>query len=135
MILLIDTNVFIDIFLKREPFFDASYRALRRAIEQGADCRVSASAATDLFYILRKNLQSKEKAKQYLFSVKQLAHFADVQENDINAALSGDMPDFEDAVVASVASRIGATYILTRNVKDFSGSNVPAISPADWLEK
>ena len=135
MTLLIDTNVLIDIFLKREPFFDASYRALRRAIERGVNCCVSASAATDLFYILRKNLQSKEQAKQYLYSVKQLARFADVQESDVETALSSEMPDFEDAVLDAVADRIGASYILTRNIKDFVDSKVPSISPTDYLKQ
>lgn len=134
MILLIDTNVLIDIFLKREPFFDTSYRALRKAIEQGAECCFSASAATDLFYILRKNLQSKEQAKQVLRSVKQIARFVDVREKDIDEALDAAMPDFEDAVVAAVAARISTSYILTRNIKDFAGSKVQAVTPAEYLE-
>ena len=43
------------------------------------------------------------------------------------------MPDFEDAVVDAVAERNGSSYILTRNVKDFSESIVPAISPTDFI--
>lgn len=43
------------------------------------------------------------------------------------------MPDFEDAVVDAVAERNGAGYILTRNIKDFSGSSVPAITPTEFL--
>ena len=135
MTLLIDTNVILDIFLKREPFFDASYGAVRKAIGQEENICISASAATDLFYLLRKDLQSKELAKQYIGNLKQLAHFADVQEQDIDKALSSEMPDFEDAVVDAVAARIGAEYIITRNVRDFSKSAVPAITPADFLEK
>ena len=99
------------------------------------DCCVSASAATDLFYILRKNLQSKEQAKQYLYSVKQLARFADVQESDIETALSSEMPDFEDAVLDAVADRVGASYILTRNIEDFVDSKVPSISPTGYLKQ
>ena len=45
------------------------------------------------------------------------------------------MPDFEDAVVDAVAERSGASYIVTRNIKDFAGSVVPAILPADFLKK
>ena len=49
--------------------------------------------------------------------------------------LMRSMPDFEDAVVAAVAERNGAAYILTRNINDFAGSPVPAITPAEFLKK
>ena len=54
MKILVDTNVILDIFQKREPFFADSYHALRKVIESDAECLISASAATDIFYILRK---------------------------------------------------------------------------------
>ena len=47
----------------------------------------------------------------------------------------GGMPDFEDAVVDAVAERNGADYILTRNIKDFAGSSVPAVTPTEFLAK
>jgi len=43
------------------------------------------------------------------------------------------LDDFEDAVVATVAKASGSALIVTRNVEDFAGSPVPAISPADLL--
>lgn len=45
------------------------------------------------------------------------------------------MPDFEDAVVDAVAERNGASYIVTRNIKDFAGSSVQAVTPTDFLKK
>jgi predicted nucleic acid-binding protein len=45
------------------------------------------------------------------------------------------MPDFEDAVIAAVAQREGADYIVTRNTKDFIASPVPAITPEDFLAR
>ena len=135
MKLLIDTNVIMDIFLKREPFFESSYSALRKAAENGHECYISATAATDIFYILRKSLKSSEQAKEYMGTLSQLAYFADALSADILTALSRDMPDFEDAVVDAIAERIKADYILTRNTKDFAGSKVPASTPADFVER
>ena len=45
MRVLIDTNVILDVLQKREPFFTDSYRALRRALENDAECLISASVA------------------------------------------------------------------------------------------
>ena len=61
--------------------------------------------------------------------------FANVQGVDIHTAIMRSMPDFEDAVVDAVAERNGANYILTRNIKDFSGSSVPAMTPTEFLKK
>ena len=60
--------------------------------------------------------------------------FANVQGVDIHTAIMRSMPDFEDAVVDAVAARNGADYILTRNIRDFAGSSVPAITPAEFLK-
>ena len=98
MRILIDTNVILDIVQKREPFFADSYQALRRAIEADAECLISASAATDIFYMLRKAFQSAQKAKERIEQLSQIVTFADVQGADIHTALMRSMPDFEDAV-------------------------------------
>lgn len=135
MRILIDTNVILDILQKREPFFADSYRVLRRAIESDTECLISASSATDIFYMLRKSLGSAQAAKDQLEQLAQLVTFADVQGMDIHTALMRTMPDFEDTVVDTVAERSGASYIVTRNIKDFVGSAVPAILPADFLKK
>ena len=135
MRVLIDTNVILDILQKREPFFTDSYRALRRALENDAECLISASAATDIFYVLRKSLGSAQQAKEHIDQLAQVVSFADVQGMDIHTALMRAMPNFEDAVVDAVAERSGASYILTRNIKDFTGSVVPAILPVDFLNK
>ncbi len=135
MTIVLDTNVILDILQKREPFFADSYKALRKAIEAESDCLISATAATDIFYVLRKALQSSEKAKGHIEQLSQLITFADVQGVDIHTALMRSMPDFEDAVVDAVAERNGASYIVTRNIKDFAGSSVQAITPTDFLKK
>lgn len=135
MRILIDTNVILDIIQKREPLFTGSYQALRKAIETDVECLLSTSAATDIFYMLRKAFQSAQKAKERIEQLSQIVTFADVQSVDIHTSLMCSMPDFEDAVVDAVAERNGASYILTRNIKDFAGSSVPAITPTEFLKK
>ena len=135
MRILIDTNVILDIVQKQEPFFADSYQALRKAIETNVECLISASAATDIFYMLRRAFQSSQKAKERIEQLSQIFAFADVQGADIQTALMRSMPDFEDAVVEAVAERSGASYILTRNIRDFVGSSVPAVTPAEFLKK
>lgn len=107
MKILVDTNIILDIFQKREPFFADSYQALH----------------------------STQKAKNRIEQLSQIVTFADVQGVDIHTALMRPMSDFEDAVVDAVAERSGASHILTRNTKDFADSKVPAITPTEFLKK
>ena len=79
MRILIDTNVILDIIQKREPFFADSYQALRKAIEADTECLISVSAATDIFYMLRKAFQSAQKANERIEQLSQIVTFADVQ--------------------------------------------------------
>ena len=133
MILVIDTNIIIDIFLKREPFFSDSYEAIKKAVVNDAICFVSASAATDIFYLLKKGLKSTEKAKVSLEMLLKLVNIADVLALDIQSALSSSMKDFEDAVVQAVALRYRADYILTHNIKDYQNTGIPAIGPKEFI--
>ena len=133
MTILVDTNVWLDIIEKRQMHFETSYSAVRKAIEDDAVCLVSASSVTDIYYLLKKHFRSTAEAKRYVEWLAQVAYFADVLGEDIESALAMNLSDFEDAVVCAVASRYDTTFILTRNVKDFTGGAVPALTPQDYL--
>lgn len=134
MKILIDTNIIIDILQKREPFFTYSFLAIQKAISDEIECLLSASAATDIYYIMKKALGSDNKARDELMYLSMMVNFTDVLGSDIQAALLSPLSDFEDAVVDAIAARTGASYILTRNHKDFDRSNVPAITPKEFLD-
>ena len=60
MNLLIDTNVILDVLLNREPFSREAYEVLRLAQREDIQEFVSASAITDIYYIINRNLKDKE---------------------------------------------------------------------------
>ena len=55
MKIVVDTNVIIDILCKREPFFEDSYNALNKCIDNHT-LIVSASAITDIYFMNYKRL-------------------------------------------------------------------------------
>jgi predicted nucleic acid-binding protein len=89
---------------------------------------VTASAATDIYYILRKSV-GREKALKSLKLIVSVLEVADVGKNDILRAMEADMKDFEDALAAVCAKRVKTEYIVTRNMNDFLKSPVPAATP------
>jgi hypothetical protein len=56
-----------------------------------------------------------------------------VDRDILESALNFNCNDFEDAVQICSAIAQGLDAIVTRNAKDFSGSNLPIYSPNDLL--
>lgn len=133
MKVMIDTNVVLDVLLQREPFFQASYEVMKLSALEKLDGFVSASAATDIYYLLRRSLRDDALAKDGMEKLLQLVGIADALGEDIYAAVASNMNDFEDALVSSIAERCQMSYIITRNIKDFEESPIKAITPEEFL--
>jgi predicted nucleic acid-binding protein len=135
MKILIDTNVIIDILEQREPFFMDSYKVIQLSLEGKFEAGMSAGTVTDVYYIISRSIHDHMKAREKLTGLTTLIRICDTLAMDITAALPMNIPDFEDAVVAAIAKREKADFIITRNEADFTNSPVPAISPAQFLDK
>ena len=55
--------------------------------------------------------------------------------DSLRYAASLPMTDFEDAMQVAAARTCGARHIVTRNLRDYRHSPIPAISPEDALEQ
>ena len=62
MRMMIDTNIIIDVLLEREPFYEHSKAILELCENKVIHGFISASTATDIFFLIRKGLGSTEKA-------------------------------------------------------------------------
>lgn len=132
MKLLLDTNIIVDILSKREGYED-SLRILQFCEVGRVEGYVSAVTVTDVMYILRKHI-APDGVRDTLLTLLSIVDVADVIRSDIRGAFSCGMKDFEDAVQAMCAKRIGADYIVTRNLKDFEGAPVRGISPKEIIK-
>ena len=61
MKILLDTNIIVDILAQRSPFFEDSFKLLNTIYDQNHIPCISASAVTDIVYILRKYIADKKK--------------------------------------------------------------------------
>ena len=130
---LLDTNIILDIALKRRHFYNDAANIFNMFYQGKVHLYVSASAVTDIFYILRKD-GGKEKALHFLSKLVQIVDIATVDQSIIVNALALGWSDFEDAVHACVAQRNKIDIIVTRNTKDYGQSNLKIFSSADFLK-
>jgi predicted nucleic acid-binding protein len=133
MLAYIDTNILLDILLRRKDFLAESKEVFNQAAETLFTPLIGTYAITDIHYWLTKDVKDSRKALESIFDMLEIVNLVDTTQGDIRNAYTIDMPDFEDAVVAAIAMREKADYIITRNGKHFRNSPVPAISPGDFL--
>jgi predicted nucleic acid-binding protein len=115
---LIDTNVILDIALNRQPFCREAEIIFQCMEDKEIRGYISASAVTDIFYLLRKQI-GRQNATQYILELLEIVDILGVSKETIIDALLSGLADFEDAVQTQVAIENDIEVIVTRNVKDF----------------
>lgn len=133
MKILVDTNVIIDALTSQEPFRENAEQIFLLSANRIEDMYITASSATDIYYLVSKYLHSTEQAKNIMVKVYELFNILDVTSNDCQDALVSGMNDYEDAVVSCCAFRNHIDYIVTRNIKDYGESKVRAILPGEFI--
>lgn len=134
MVLLIDTNVILDVLANRTDFVKDSSMVWKLCETERAKGYVSALTFANVVYILRKELDP-EKIGEVYRKLRLIFEFTDLSVSDLTWAAEMNWKDFEDAVQSAAAERIHADYIITRNVRDFSESKVMVFTPSELLER
>ena len=134
MVILIDTNILIDSAARRMPFCESSDSLLALCARQEITGFVSSQSLSDIFYILRKDMNADER-KLLIKSLRNFLKTVIITDSIIDLALDNeDITDFEDAIQYACAESIGADYIITSNTKDFGNSGIRAITPDEFLK-
>lgn len=133
MKILVDTNVIIDALTSREPWNMSAEKIFILAANHSIDMYITASSATDIYYLIRKHLHSAEMAKQVMGKMFSLTGILEVIGTDCIEALASPINDYEDAVIEKVADRKDIDYIVTRNIKDYQAGNTSVVSSDDFI--
>ena len=135
MKILIDTNVLIDYLMRRTPYSDDAEKIIILCKNMQVRGCMAAHSVINILYILRKEMTLEEQKKLLLY----LSEFIEIVGIDrrkiINVLTDGLFADVEDCLQAECAKDFSADYIVTRNVKDFQNSAIPAVLPDEFLER
>jgi predicted nucleic acid-binding protein len=134
MRVLLDTNIFLDLFLERPEFVRAA-EELWEANRQGRyEGYVSALTPPTIYYVGRR---TKGDAAMRYALVGLLAKFrvCAVEHETLRAALALPLSDYEDSVQLASALASGLDAIVTRDREDFARASLLIYSPADFLKQ
>lgn len=114
----LDTNVLIDVLVRREPFYVDS-AAIWTLAEQGQiEGCVSVISFTNIFYIVRK-LAGLQQARTALVLLRDSFVPVSCDADVVRQAIDANSKDFEDAVQYFSALRSQADCLVTRNPDHF----------------
>lgn len=130
----IDTNVILDVLCNRPAFVEASADVWKQCEVHNIEGYVSSRSVLNIVYIMRKEL-TQEKTGEIIRQISLIFKVVDLRADDIMRAADLPFADYEDAVQSVGAARVKAQFIVTRNIKDYANSKIPAIKPSELLER
>lgn len=128
----LDTDVILDVLIKRKPHFAASKCILGMAELSEVEGTTSSLVIANLYYLLAK-LKNKKFAKDCVRKLMMLLEVLEVDGKIITQALESEFGDFEDAVQYFSAKRAGVKTIVTRNLKHYKRAKISVMSPDQFL--
>ena len=132
--MLIDNNVLLDLGLDRKPDSLIAEELLNRIGQSSTTAFVAWHSVATCYYIIQRDI-SRAAARAFVEQLSSLLTVASVAHQSLLDALSLSMSDFEDAMQVAAAQSANARHIITRNIRDFANSPIPAITPEQALRQ
>lgn len=133
MKVLLDTDVILDFILQCQPFYTQAKEIFVRLAKGDFEAYVCDITILNIFYIARKQFDSAP-IRGEISKLLQLVNICSANHQILQSALISPISDFEDAVQNEVAVRENLDAIITRNVKDFTNSELKIYAPDDFIQ-
>ncbi len=127
-----DTNLLLDVIENRTGLVEASQDVLDRCDELQAETFIAWHSLATAYYILKRG-RTKAETLSEVDKILAWADIAPTTKLTAHQARALDFTDFEDAMQAAAALECQAHFIVTRNLRDFTHSPIPACSPEQFL--
>lgn len=134
MRVIIDTNIVIDYFQKRDNFYNDANKIINLIKNDKFIPYITVKSLTDIYYIVNHSAHSNLLTKKIIKELLILLTALDSTENDALMALDSELKDYEDALMEATAFNNNIDYIVTRNPKDFKNSIVKVIEPKELIK-
>lgn len=133
--LFIDTNIIIDLIADRKPFSKYAVEIFNLAENKKIRLYTSSHSIATTYYLLKKFIDDKS-LKAILLGLFEFVSVIPVDQQVLSKGLRSKQKDFEDAIQVYCATTIEKIdCIVTRNIKDFKGVEIPVLNPDEVVSK
>ena len=131
-----DTNVFIDFLAHRGEFYEPAALIVSLGIQDRIKLQISALSFATAGYILSQHHKwtSSRIVKEFDSFIK-MCRITTIDEEIVKKSVLAPFEDFEDGMQYYSALEFSSEVIITRNLDDFSKSQIPVMEPNDFLDK
>jgi predicted nucleic acid-binding protein len=132
--LFIDTDIIIDFLIDRKPHSREAAIIFTLIEQKKLKGYVSSLTFSNLYYVLRK-VEPHNKVISKLDSISKMLTILKVDQQTIKDAIASGFSDFEDSIQYNcVLDYKKIDVLITRNTKDYRNSEIPVMTPADYLK-
>lgn len=127
MKILIDTDILLDVALRRSEFYAHSAAVLSWAEANPGQAAMAWHSLSNLAYMIKPD------ARTLIADLLDFVEVAPVSTSDMLVVVGLPMKNLEDAMQVAAALSFGARHLVTRNLPDYRRSAVPALAPQAFL--
>ena len=132
--ILIDTDVLIDLALDRDPHAGPASELIDYLEIRRRRAFVAWHSLSNFYYLVSPT-RGRKSTQEFLVGLTRFLSVAPSDTDALRFATQLPMNDFEDALQVAAARACGASFIATRNTNDYRHSPIPALSPKAVLEE
>ena len=128
----LDSDVLLDYLTARKPFVEEIKIIINKGIIGELKLFTSSLIIANIHYFISK----VEHSKKAIYKIEKLTSFIkilNVGEKEIIQSLKSKFKDFEDCIQNCCASNSKMDLIITRNIKDFKLSDLPILTPKEFV--
>ncbi len=130
----VDTNILVDLIADRRPFSKFAIQIFSKAEERKIKLYTSSHSIATTHYLLKKYIDEKE-LRDILHNILDYLNIVAIDQDVIKKGLKSKHKDFEDAIqIISAYSIEKLDCIVTRNIKDFKGSEILVLTPDELIK-
>ena len=131
----VDTNILVDLIADRKPFSKYAIVIFNAAEAKKIRLFTSSHSIATTYYLLKKYVGDKALRGIFLSLIEYLT-IIPVDTDVLIKGLRSKQKDFEDSIQIYCATTIEKIdCIVTRNVKDFKGSELSILAPDELCSK
>ena len=130
----IDTDILLDVALRRIPFWVDAASLLNRIAKGEAKAGTTPLVIANCLCIIQR-LENKSSAEAFTKSCLQLLEEIPLAFDHQKKAMASTFKDKEDAFNYFAALGSGCQAIITRNKSDFKPGKIPVFTAGEYLKK
>ena len=133
MNILVDVNVFEDVFRQRQGWEGSV--AVLNSVRNGQAAGYVSALTPPILYFFRRRTRDEKAARQAVQRILQNWTIVPLPGEAMEHAYTAALPDFEDALQLEAAKAAHVDAIVTRNKKHFRQQAVRILSPEESVDQ